>query len=51
MMIALLLCSHFNRSALYLVAVLGGFGFGAFIDELGKFITGDNDTSTSPLFP
>jgi hypothetical protein len=44
MMIALVLSlTYINKSAYYLVAVLGGFGFGAFIDELGKFITGDND--------
>jgi hypothetical protein len=30
-----------NKSSHYLAAVLGGFGFGAFIDELGKFITRD----------
>lgn len=44
MMLALIVAlAHINKSAYYLVAVLGGFGFGAFIDELGKFITGDND--------
>lgn len=44
MMIALIMALGFiNKSSYYLVAVLGGFGFGAFIDELGKFITGDND--------
>ncbi|HQE87933.1 MAG TPA: hypothetical protein PLN19_06640 [Methanothrix sp.] len=44
MMIALIISLGFiNKSSYYLVAVLGGFGFGAFIDELGKFITGDND--------
>ena len=44
MMIALVISlACINKSAYYLVAVLGGFGFGAFIDELGKFITGDND--------
>ena len=44
MMIALVIAlAYINKSAYYLVAVLGGFGFGAFIDELGKFITGDND--------
>ena len=43
-MIALVIAlAYINKSAYYLVAVLGGFGFGAFIDELGKFITGDND--------
>lgn len=44
MMIALVITlAYINKSASYLAAVLGGFGFGAFIDELGKFITGDNN--------
>jgi len=44
MMVALVISlAYINKSAYYLVAVLGGLGFGAFIDELGKFITGDND--------
>ncbi len=44
MMIALVIAlAYINKSAYYLVAVMGGLGFGAFIDELGKFITGDND--------
>ena len=44
MMIALVIAlAYINKSSYYLVAVLGGLGFGAFIDELGKFITGDND--------
>ncbi|MFB3763645.1 MAG: hypothetical protein ACE14P_00185 [Methanotrichaceae archaeon] len=44
MMIALIIAlAYINKSASYLVAVLGGIGFGAFIDELGKFITGDNN--------
>jgi hypothetical protein len=44
MMIALVIAlAYINKSAYYPVAVLGGLGFGAFIDELGKFITGDND--------
>jgi len=44
MMIALVISlAYINKSAYYLVAVMGGLGFGAFIDELGKFITGDND--------
>ena len=49
MMIALVIALAFiNKSAYYMVAVLGGFGFGAFIDELGKFITGDNDYFYEP---
>lgn len=44
MMIALIMAiSYINKSASYAVAVLGGIGFGTFIDELGKFITGDNN--------
>ena len=49
MMVALVIAlAYINKSAYYLVAVLGGFGFGAFIDELGKFITGDNDYFYQP---
>ena len=44
MMIALVISlGYINKSAYHMVAILGGLGFGAFIDELGKFITGDND--------
>ena len=44
MMIALVIAlAYINKSAYYLVAALGGFGFEAFIYELGKFITGDDD--------
>ncbi|HUS76371.1 MAG TPA: hypothetical protein VMY43_10230 [Methanothrix sp.] len=49
MMMALVISLGFiNKSAYYLVAVMGGFGFGAFIDELGKFITGDNNYFYQP---
>jgi len=49
MMLALIVTlAYINKSAHYVAAVLGGFGFGAFIDELGKFMTGDNDYFFKP---
>jgi hypothetical protein len=44
MMLALFISlGYVNKSAYYAASVIGGFGFGAFIDELGKFITMDNN--------
>ena len=49
MMVAMvILLAYINKSAFYVGAVLGGFGFGAFIDEVGKFITQDNNYFFQP---
>lgn len=49
MLAAMILFLAFTgRSSRYLAAILGGFGFGAFIDEVGKFVTSDNDYFFKP---
>lgn len=49
MLIALIIMFNFLSKAAYqLAALIGGLGFGAFIDELGKFITSDNNYFFQP---
>lgn len=49
MMIAIVILLAFvDRYSTAVAAVLGGFGFGAFIDEIGKFVTSDNNYFFQP---
>ena len=49
MMLALVMAMVFlNKEAKKLTALFGGIGFGIFIDELGKFITSDNNYFFQP---
>lgn len=42
------LLAFLNRPSYTFAAILGGIGFGAFVDEIGKFITRDNDYFFQP---
>jgi len=39
----LLLLAYLDGSVQHLAAVIAGLGFGTFVDEIGKFVTADND--------
>ncbi len=44
----IILLSFLNRASEQLASILGGIGFGTFIDEVGKFVTRDNDYFFKP---
>ncbi len=51
MLIALIISLSFlNKESRRVAAIIGGIGFGTFIDELGKFITSDNNYFFEPTF-
>lgn len=39
----ILLLAYLDRPIQYLAAIVAGLGFGTFVDEIGKFVTADND--------
>lgn len=49
MLVSLMISFSFlNKNSKFLAAITGGIGFGTFIDELGKFITRDNNYFFEP---
>ncbi len=51
MLISMILALGFlNKEARKLSAIIGGIGFGLFIDEIGKFVTHDNNYFFQPTF-
>ena len=39
-----------GKTSMRVAVILGGFGFGTFIDEMGKFVTSDHDYFFKPTF-
>ena len=39
----MLLLTYLDRTVQHVAAIIAGLGFGTFVDEIGKFLTSDND--------